>query len=425
MDEHKMKILFLTELTHRGGVDTFLRTLLENWPDQGDELIVMTNASHPGLSTLVAMLAGRAKVRGHGIACYVDLVIQRDSHKQKKRNPICAILQRLILALWGFFAFRRLFKQLDPDRLVVVAGGYPGGDSCRIAALAWKSVAAGKPKAIYNIHNLASPTSRWCLLESTFDALLARAASAFVAVSLACAESLRERKQLRKAAPIGFILNGIMSPPQQEGDISVREELGLEPNCPLVLMLATYERRKGHDLMIDAFARTHLEIPAARLVICGFGYEEEVRYVEQAVEERGLTSVVTLMGYRRDAYRILAASDVLAIPTQSYESFGLVAAEAMSLGVPVIATRVGGLPEVVMNDYGGYLVEPYDIKGFASRMIQLLTDEELRKCQGQLGKERYLQHFTAKRMAQQYALCIARGILEEHNSSDFFKNLTS
>jgi glycosyltransferase involved in cell wall biosynthesis len=418
MAEHKMKILFLTELTHAGGVDTFLRTLLEHWPDHGDELYVMTNASHPGLSALVARLKGRARVSSHGISSYVDYVIRRESRRQR-RNPVFAFLQRLVLALWGFFAFRRLFQQVAPDRLVVVAGGYPGGDSCRIAALAWKSVAADRPKAIYNVHNLASRTSGWGFLESTIDALVARSVSAFVAVSQACAESMRYRPQLWKAVPIGFILNGIVSPPQEEGELPVRAELGIAPHCPLVLMLATYERRKGHDLLLDAFAQTYLEIPAARLVICGFGYENEVRYVEQGVAARGLASVVTLMGFRRDVYRILAAADILAVPTQAYESFGLVAAEAMSLGVPVIATRVGGLPEVVSHDHGGYLVEPDDVQGFASYLIQLLTEEALRKRQGQLGRERYLQHFTASRMAQQYASCIALGMLEKCNSSPF------
>jgi len=413
-----MKILFLTELTHAGGVDTFLRTLIENWPYHGDELQVMTNASHPGLSDLVARLNGRARVSSHGISSYVDYVIRRESRRQR-RNPVLALLQRLMLALWGFFAFRRLFQKVAPDRLVVVAGGYPGGDSCRIAALAWRSVAAGRPKAFYNVHNLASRTSGLGLLESTFDALVAQSVSAFIAVSRACAESLRYRPQLWEAVPIGFILNGIMPPPKEEGELSVRSELGFAPDCPLVLMLATYERRKGHEFLLDAFAQTHIEIPAARLVICGFGYEEEVRYVEQGVAARGLASVVTLMGFRRDAYRVLAAADILAIPTQAYESFGLVAAEAMSLGVPVIATRVGGLPEVVSQDHGGYLVEPDDVQGFASHMIQLLAEEALRKRQGQLGKERYLQNFTASRMAQQYASCISRGDLEKCNSLPF------
>ncbi len=414
-----MKILFLTELTHTGGVDTFLRTLLESWPDHGDELHVMTNGSHPGLSALVKRLKGRARVSSHGIPSYVDYVIRRELHRQR-RNPVFALPQRLVLALWGFFAFRRMFQRVAPDRLVVVAGGYPGGDSCRIAALAWRSVAAGRPKAIYNVHNLASRPSGWSFLESTIDALVARSVSAFVAVSRACAESMRYRPQLWNAVPIGFILNGIVSTPQEKGELSVRAELGIAPDCPLVLMLATYERRKGHDLLLDAFARTQLEIPAARLVICGFGYEDEVRYVDQGVAARGLASVVTLMDFRGDAYRILAAADILAVPTQAYESFGLVAVEAMSLGVPVIATRVGGLPEVVSHDQGGYLVEPDDVQGFASYLIQLLTEKTLRKRQGHLGKERYLKHFTASRMARQYASCVSRGTLEKCNPSSLF-----
>lgn len=403
-----MKILFFTELTHVGGVDSFLINLLEYWPNHEDELIVMTNASHPGLEALAERLRGRVQVSSHGVPSYVDCVVQREL-LQRRCNPVSAFARRLLLALRGGIEFRRLFQQIDPDRLIIVAGGYPGGDSCRIATLAWRSVAMGRPKAIYNFHGLVPRANEWNFVVSALDALVVRSVSAFVAVSGVCAESLRRRSRRWKKVPVEYIHNGIMAPPKEEGDPSVRVELGLEPDCLLVLMLATYERNKGHDLLLNALARVHQMLPTVRLVICGFGYENEVRYVEQAIAARGLTSVVTLMGFRRDVHRFLAAADILVVPTQTYESFGLVAAEAMSVGVPVIATRVGGLPEVVSHSQGGYLVEPDDAQGLALYMMRLLSDKTLRKHQGQLGKERYLRHFTASRMAKEYAIRISRG----------------
>lgn len=397
-----MKILFLTELTHSGGVDTFLATLLEHWPDHDDELCVMSNASHPGLLDLAARLKRRAHVSSHEISSYVDCVIQRES-RRSRRNPAMDLLKRLMFALKGYFAFRRLFRQVKADRLVIVAGGYPGGDSCRIASLAWKAVAKGQPKAIYNFHGLASRASSWNLIEMALDTLHFRSVSAFVTVSEACVDSLRSRSKLWKTVQVRCILNGIVDPPTHSDGPAVRVEFGLEPDCLMVIMLATYDRNKGHDLLLDAFTQVDRAVPAARLVICGFGYENEVRYVEQGVKARGLSSIVKLMGYRRDASRILAAADILVLPTRTSESFGLAAAEAMSLGVPVIATRVGGLPEVVSHDHGGYLVEPNNAQELASYLIRLLENKTERDRQGQLGRERFLRHFTASRMAQQYA----------------------
>jgi spore coat protein SA len=98
--------------------------------------------------------------------------------------------------------------------------------------------------------------------------------------------------------------------------------------------------------------------------------------------------------------------DVLVVPSQAFESFGLTCVEAMAAGVPVVATRVGGLAEVVEDGDGGYCVDRDDVAGFADRVALLLENNELRREQAVRGKQRYAQLFTADRMAQQYAAMI-------------------
>lgn len=397
-----MKIFFVTELTHAGGVDTFLSSLLGHWPDRGDDLHLVANSAHPGLPGLKTSLHGRASVCAHDVPTYVDWKLLRNGREPKIYRFLSPAL-RTYFAIRSYLGFVRLFRSDRPDRLVIVAGGYPGGDSCRMAALAWSTVRLDRPRAIFNFHNLAVPLRWWQFVERGIDWMLSRSVSRFVAVSAACAQSMRVRPAIWRANTTSFVLNGIVPPARSLSTDDVRQEFGFPADCPLVVMLATYEPRKGHAFFLDALAKVIEKLPAARVIMCGYGYPDEMHRVRQHADELGLSQAVVHAGFRKDAQRILAAADVLAVPTQAYESFGLVAAEAMSMGVPVVATNIGGLPEVVANGQGGYVVAPDDVSGLAARLQELLSDSGLRATQGKLGKERYLQLFTISRMAADYA----------------------
>jgi len=400
-----MRVVFLTELSHTGGVDTFLTSLVRHWPRTDDEIWVLANARHPGLHALAAAIGDRARVEAHGVPVYADRILQMAAGG-KGRIRLLAPLLRLGDAVRGYLGFRRLFRRLAPDRVVIVAGGYPGGDSCRIAAITWTGEAKGRPYAWFNVHNLAVPLASWNVLERMIDRILTRSVVAFVAVSRACAESMRARPALWDSGKVGYILNGVEAPAVAADPGALRAELGLQAECPLVLMLATYEPRKGHAFLFMAFKQVLQRMPGARLVVCGYSYPKEINEVEAALRKAGVSDRVSLLGFRQDTARLLAAADVLVVPSQAFESFGLTCVEAMAAGVPVVATRVGGLAEVVADGDGGYSVERDDIKGFADRVARLLENSELRREQAARGKQRYARLFTAERMAQQYAALI-------------------
>jgi glycosyltransferase involved in cell wall biosynthesis len=168
-------------------------------------------------------------------------------------------------------------------------------------------------------------------------------------------------------------------------------------------MLGTYEARKGHEFLLDAFVGVIKRVPAARLLVCGFGYPAEMQRVKEAVKARGLGEQVVLEGFREDVPDLIAASSMMLVPSQSGESFGLTIIEAMSHSVPVVATKVGGIPEVLQDGRGGYLVEPHDVDGLTDRMLRLLGDERLRQEQGKQGRACFNENFRAERMAGSYA----------------------
>lgn len=404
-----MKITFLTENFHCGGLDSFLISLVNHWPNAEDELKIICNRSHPGYRVLKERTTRPCEILQHDISTYPALVVKSN------RNYLLRLSRQIFSPLlrYGYFFYylirlKTLLGQWNTDCLVVVNGGHPGGDTCRAAIIAWKLFARDKPPAIYNFHNMAT-VPRWFEKwpEKLLDAWLVKSARMMIGVSKSCAESMRMRLGDAAMLKVSSIYNGIAMPkiapvPQQ----ALRTELGIAPNAPLCLMLATYEPRKGHDFLFQAFRKVLNEIPDAHLVVCGYGYPEEIERVRRLVEQYGMSQHVSLEGFRRDVDAMLRQSEVLLVASQAYESFGLTSVEAMANHVPVVATRVGGIPEVVADGEGGFCVNPDDTQGYADRIIMFLKNPGFRREQAERGYMRYRQLFSAERMSGEYAAAI-------------------
>ena len=242
--------------------------------------------------------------------------------------------------------------------------------------------------------------------ENLVDTLLSRYTQAFVTVSQAAAISM----SLRPCIPmdkVTYIYNGLEDGASNPSSIDIRNELSLAADASLCLMLGTYEPRKGHVFLLQVFRKVVDSYPTAHLLICGFGTTEEISGIQEYIQELLLHDNVHLMNFRSDALSILNQADVLLVASQEFESFGLTCVEAMARHIPVVATDVGGLPEVVENSDGGYCVNRKDVGAFAEQTIRLLLDDNLRKEQGRKGYERYQRHFTAGRMSKEYAKLLA------------------
>lgn len=137
----------------------------------------------------------------------------------------------------------------------------------------------------------------------------------------------------------------------------------------------------------------------ARLVMCGDGPERAA--AEHLAQEYGLASEVIFVGQVPNIADYLSVADLLLVPSET-ESFGLAALEAMACEVPVIATRAGGLPEVVLNGENGYLVRLGDINTIAERSIEILSDETKQRAMGRRGREWAVEQFNTVRVIPQY-----------------------
>jgi glycosyltransferase involved in cell wall biosynthesis len=396
-----MKILLFTEVYDSGGIDTFIINLIESWPNPDDQFILVCNPNYPGLIIIKNRLLSRVVFNEHDIFLYNFLYFKNRavSIAAKLLSPV---LKYFILFL-NVFRFGFLFKRLKVDQLMVINGGYPGGDSCRAAIIGW-GLLSGKKKGIFNYHNLVMPSPLYLKLqESIVDFFVARNSRLIVTVSKSAADSISNRKILSNYHNTYYIHNGTNVKYSINTNLfKLRAEFGFKANHKICLMLGTYEKRKGHLFLLTAFQRVIQKIKEARLLICGYGSEKEIAYVYNIVKKLNLTGFVFLSNYRADSSSMLQMADLLLISSQEYESFGYTSVEAMAHKKPVVATRIGGIPEVVLDGISGYTTKSDDVKSYSQYIVELLEDDSLSGQLGLRGYQRYINNFSGKLMSKKY-----------------------
>lgn len=164
----------------------------------------------------------------------------------------------------------------------------------------------------------------------------------------------------------------------------------LPGESPRVVMIGRLAEGKGHGILLDAAESLRDEDVTFCLVGDGPLYET----LSAEIESRGLADSVFLLGYRDDVPAVLAASDVLALPSYR-EGTPRVIAEAMASGLPVVATDIAGIPEQVVDGESGYLISTGDSEALSNRLDELLAAPELREQLGQRGCERAERFSTA------------------------------
>jgi glycosyltransferase involved in cell wall biosynthesis len=176
----------------------------------------------------------------------------------------------------------------------------------------------------------------------------------------------------------------------------VLRELGLAADTLLLGTVARLIPWKGHRYAVEAMAEVAPRVPRARWLFVGDGPERAS--LERQVADAGLAERVLFLGYRTDIARLMAAFDLLVHPTLG-EGFGLIQLEAMLQGTPIVATRTGAIPEVVVDGQTGLLVPPASAGGLAGAVARLAEDEGLRLRFGAAGRGRFEREFTSARMA--------------------------
>jgi glycosyltransferase involved in cell wall biosynthesis len=400
-----MKVVLFIENRQCAGLDTFCRNLVENWPNTKDEFHILCNESHPGIAFLTGAEARHCRVEKHSVPISWVIVSKYFYFIPEGLRRIPQPFLRIFLLPIQIVLLRRRFINIRGDALMVLNGGYPGGETCRVANIVWRQIYKNRKgvKNVHNFHNYAVPAHfGFRLYEQLMDWWLSKSVSGIISVSQSCAKSLELRSTFKNYPKLNWIYNGISRYTRCESFPipNVRSELGIGES-PICIMLGTYEVRKGHEFLFKSFSKVLQRIPNAHLLCCGGGSEFEIQNVARLKELHCPSGNVHLLGFIPNGYELIDYADVVVISSQYLESFGLTAIEAMSRRKPVIATRVGGLPEVLGDpEIGGYLVDPSDSDMFAKRIIELLESPADRMKRGIAGEARFIQMFHAVIMAK-------------------------
>lgn len=247
--------------------------------------------------------------------------------------------------------------------------------------------------------------------------VVARLSDVFLAVS---SEDRRRMVAVERIPPERVVLvpNGIRAAAGSGRD--VRAELGLDRRAEVVGAVAVQRPQKGLDVLIRAAAILAARRPRLRVLLIGGGAGDEPRRLAALAGELALDGVVTFLGSRADVPDVLRGLDV-AVNASRFEGSPLAVMEYMAAGLPIVATRVGGVPDLVCDGREGLLVEPDDPDALAAAIDRLLDDRALAARLGAAASRRQAAELTAEAMVGRveriYATLLARrgrGLRLEH-----------
>jgi glycosyltransferase involved in cell wall biosynthesis len=194
----------------------------------------------------------------------------------------------------------------------------------------------------------------------------------------------------------------------------IRQRYGLHSGHLIIGVVANLFPRKGYEYLLEALADVRKIIPNVHCVIVGKGDEGYRTQLMNLVHERDLHSVVTFAGFQPNVLEYLADFDVVVLPS-ILEGFGIVLLESMAMGKPVIASRVGGIPEAVEDGVTGILVPPANSSKLADALVVLLENSALRQSMGEAGRKRVESFFSLERTINEIE-CVYNHILCQSKS---------
>jgi len=175
--------------------------------------------------------------------------------------------------------------------------------------------------------------------------------------------------------------------------MNVRSLYSLDPTQPVIGTVAHLFPRKGYEFLIEALEGVKKHFPDIHLLIVGDGDKDYRSKLVTIGRRLGLERSITFVGFQRQVFDYISVFDIFVLPSV-LEGFGIVLLEAMALEKPIVASRVGGIPDIVKDGVSGLLVPPRDSVALASALIQLLHDRDRRLKMGRAGRHRLEQHFT-------------------------------
>jgi glycosyltransferase involved in cell wall biosynthesis len=186
-------------------------------------------------------------------------------------------------------------------------------------------------------------------------------------------------------------------PPSPDQRAKARSRWQIGSNDRVIGIVSKLWEGKGHHTLIEALPGILGRVPDARLMIVGEGQLRQE--LEAAVKRRSLERAVIFTGFQAEVQEVMAAFDISVLPS-FFEGMGRVLLEAMAMEIPVVASRVGGIPDLVSDGENGYLVEAGRSAGFATAIAAILENPEQARRMGRSGRQMVTERFSADFMVR-------------------------
>jgi L-malate glycosyltransferase len=355
MTPRRQRIVYTNHTGKVSGAEKVLLSMLRGLDQTRYEPFVIC----PAEDNLQSML------EHYGISCAtVPILHARFTWRPSELLRYLSSFTRLILAT------RKEIERSDPD--FVHANTVRAGIAATLATMGTRRT------IVWHVHDDLPPHPL-----SKIIRLLAYSSKRTQIVAVSKATAKRFCRTLSFEGRMHVIANGTdlsRFPLKRYGESPLKSELGISEQSFLVCAVGQICARKGLRALLEAFSQIYDDAPSIHLAIVGkpvFSHEEQYRdeLVETAVAA-GISDRVHFTGERQDISDVLRSADLLVLNSLE-EPFGLVLVEAMSSGTAVLATRVGGIPEIVTDSKSGWLIERNDTAGLASKLLESSKDPAL------------------------------------------------
>ncbi|HHY83505.1 MAG TPA: glycosyltransferase family 4 protein [Clostridiales bacterium] len=345
-----------------GGMKVHFTALVKGLAERGIEVTALCNfpaednkkLEHAGISVIPFSVPGNIRIFAD-IKCIIKMVI--------------------------------LIHKIKPD--IIHCHGFKAGILGRLAG--W---AAGVP-LLYTVHNFADygrkKAAKWLI--KRFERWMGSKTDAIICVSHALKNSMSEETGIDEGI-LHVIYNSVPSWPAADGS-NARKAHNIGDNCVIIGTVARLIPSKGIDILLKAAAGILPMYPSARILIAGSGPDEEK--LKKMAQTLGVSEQVIFAGRAANIQDYYAAFDIFVLPTLS-EGLGISVLEAMTFGLPVIATAVGGIPEWIVHGRNGCLVQPGNVFELRSALQSFLEDPVKAALYGRMAKLDVKNGLTEKDM---------------------------
>ena len=408
------KIAIIWEQLTWGGVDSYLKYLIEDWPNQNDQLVIYHNDTNAGAIRLREEISHVKFVK---FSAYKSRFIP----KEVSSNIFIRIFRYFlipILILTEKYKFIKLLKYENVDILISQNGGYPAAWGTLSAIFAAKNLCI-PVRALVIHHKANKPSTFQFTFRSILDKNVAKSVTSIIPISFATKQSLYDNTNLledEKYSNAPVIYNGVPVSSLGQSKFILKSYIPNYDGEFVVGILGRIEAYKGHFDLISAFSRLdECDQLKIFILIIGKGEESEVERLKQYAKNVKNGNRIIFTGFiSENSQTIIKSLDLLIMASRSFEGFGLTIAEAMSVKVPVIATNVGAVSEFVSQSMVT-LINPGDVHQLSNAIIDFITNNLSWK---EKANYAYLEviKFSSKKMAKEYRDHLVQNfIIEKYN----------